>query len=69
MLDMINREDNHDVIGHGEGTAKPVVKMENTLKEAAEPSHSEEVYIAVTIGGLGTSSGKSPSYNIQMVSE
>lgn len=83
---MINKEDNSDVIGHGEETVKPVVKVENTLKEAAEPSQSEEVYTAeqksnlgavagnfimsspVTMGGLGTSAGKSPSYNIQMVS-
>lgn len=88
MSDMINKEDNSDVIGHGEETAKPVLKMENTLKEAAEPSQSEEVYTAeqksnlgagaenftmstllwVTMGELGTSAEKPPSYNIQMVS-
>lgn len=34
MSDMINKEDNRDVIGHGEKTAKPVVKMENTLKQS-----------------------------------
>ena len=86
MSDMINKEDNSDVIGCGEQTAKPVVKMENTLKEAAKPSQSEEVYTAeqksnlgagagnftmstpVTMGGVGTSAGKSPSYNTQRVS-
>lgn len=57
MLDMINEENNNDVIGHGEGTAKPVVKMENTLKEAAEPSHSEEVYIAEQKSNLGAGAG------------
>lgn len=85
MTDMINKEDNSDVIGHGEETAKPVVKMENMLKDAAEPSQSKEVNTAeqksnlgagagnfamstpITTGGLGTSAGKSPSYDIHMV--
>lgn len=40
MSDMINREDNTDVIGHGEETAKPVVEVENVLGEAAEPGQS-----------------------------
>lgn len=79
MSDMINKEDNSDVIGHGEETAKSLVKMENTLKEAATPRQREEVYTVeqqsnwcagagnftmstlVTMGGLGSSAGKSPS--------
>lgn len=40
MSDTINREDNTDVIGHGEETAKPVVEVENVLGEAAEPGQS-----------------------------
>lgn len=57
MSDMINKEDNSDVIGHGEETAKPVVKMENTLKESAELNRSEEVCAAEQKSNLGAGAG------------
>lgn len=46
MSDMIKKEENSDVIAHGEETTESVVKMDNVLKEAAEPKQSENVYTA-----------------------
>lgn len=46
MSDMIKKKDNSDVIAHGEETTESVVKMDNMLKEAADPKQSEKVYTA-----------------------
>lgn len=46
MWDTIKKEDNSDVIAHGEETAESVVNMDNMLKEAAEPKQSKKVYTA-----------------------
>lgn len=57
MSDMINKEDNSDVIGHGEETAKSLLEMENTLKEAATPRETEEVYAVEQQSNWGAGAG------------
>lgn len=57
MSDMIKKEDNSGVIAHGEETAESVVKMDNMLKEAAEPKQNEKVYTAQQKWNVGASAG------------